>query len=168
MILRGTIAENITFGCETSEDEQGQQEAMWKAAELAEIGDIIRFLPDEFNTVVGRGIGILSHGEQQRLCLARALYRKPSLLLLDEVASALDLVSEATIFDTLLALRQKEKMTIISVTHRLSTTKHADDIVVLTQGRVAEFGTYSELVEKDDGVFRSFLIAGGQEKALLS
>ncbi|CAH0492770.1 unnamed protein product [Peronospora farinosa] len=142
-ILNGTIYDNIRYG-----NINGSNADCEEAARLAEC-HFIKELKDGFQTVVGQHATCnLSGGQAQRICLARALCRRPSLLLLDEATSALDPETEASIVSTLERLSGKMNMTIISVTHRLSTSVNADQILVLNAGRVAEEGRYDALVQK--------------------
>ncbi|OQR91283.1 ATP-binding Cassette (ABC) Superfamily [Thraustotheca clavata] len=148
-ILNGTILENIQFG-----NIGATKEECMKAAELAECSSFIAGLKDGFETVVGQHATCnLSGGQTQRICLARALVRKPSILMLDEATSALDTETEASIVDTLRKLAKQSHMTIISVTHRLSTTRNADSILVMDAGRLVDQGTYNELLERPMGLF---------------
>lgn len=142
MILNGTIMENIRFGSLNASDE-----ACETAANHADC-DFIRKLKDGFNTVIGdNSEHNLSGGQMQRICLARALVRMPKILLLDEATSALDSETEAKIIRTLERLASPPiAMTIVSVTHRLSTTLNADKILVLQYGRVVEKGRYQDLI----------------------
>ncbi|KAL7555251.1 hypothetical protein ACHAWF_018909 [Thalassiosira exigua] len=172
MIFQGTVRDNITFG---ANDGKGgpmgdDDSAVEKAAEMAEVADVIRLLPNRYDTIIGSGLSgtiNLSGGQLQRICLARALYRKPSVLLLDECTSALDPQSEAAIIETLVRLRDTEGLTIVSVTHHPSTAVEADQIVVLAEGTVAETGTYSDLVARPDGIFRGLVDTseGGSQEA---
>ncbi|RLN51889.1 hypothetical protein BBJ29_005760 [Phytophthora kernoviae] len=142
-ILNGSIYDNIRYGCISASNADCEE-----AARLAEC-HFIRDLKDGFDTVVGQHATCnLSGGQAQRICLARALCRRPSILLLDEATSALDPETEASIVATLERLSSKMNMTIISVTHRLSTALNADQILVLNEGRVAEEGRYDALVQK--------------------
>ncbi|CEG46591.1 atp-binding cassette superfamily [Plasmopara halstedii] len=142
-ILNGTIYDNIRYGNISASNADCEE-----AARLAEC-HFIKNLKDSFETVVGQHATCnLSGGQAQRICLARALCRRPSLLLLDEATSALDPETEASIVATLERLSDKMNMTIISVTHRLSTALNADQILVLNAGRVAEEGRYEALVQK--------------------
>lgn len=138
-IFSGNIIENIALG-DLSPDMQHIIEI------CTELGIIpfIEKLPAGFNTTLGEhGIG-LSGGEKQRLAIARALYRKPEILILDEATSSLDSQSEHFVQETIQNFNQKDK-TVIIIAHRLSTVMSADNIVVLEQGKLLEEGTHKEL-----------------------
>ncbi|MBD2872028.1 ABC transporter ATP-binding protein [Paenibacillus arenilitoris] len=119
------------------------EEEMWEALEFAASSDFVRKLPQGLDTVIGdRGIR-LSGGERQRIVLARAVIRKPAILVLDEATSALDTENEKKIQEAI--DRLKGKMTIIVVAHRLSTIRHADQVIVIDQGKLVERGDYRQL-----------------------
>jgi len=123
------------------------EEAVWAAAEAAELGPFIRALPDGMATKVGeRGLK-LSGGERQRVGLARALLADPRILILDEATSALDSRTEAAIQATL--RRAKAGRTTLIVAHRLSTVADADEILVLRGGRIVERGRHGDLIGRD-------------------
>jgi len=122
---------------------------------LLGITDFIAKLPDGFQTMLGERGANLSGGQRQRLAIARALYRKPQILILDEATSALDSISEQFVQQTLLALRQ-EGTTVILIAHRMSTIQNADKIIVLQEGKLLEEGSHSELVYKPEGHYRKF------------
>jgi len=146
-LFKDTIINNIAYG----HDGKVSLEEVEKAARDAFAHEFIAKFPKGYNTVIGdRGIS-LSGGERQRLAMARVLLQNPEILLLDEPASALDSESERYIQLTLESLRGKK--TIILVAHRLSTIKQADQILVLTQGRLVECGDFPTLFNKN-GVFR--------------
>src|SRR5918995_2822634 len=110
---------------------------------MAHLGHLVAELPAGLQTVVGeRGVR-LSGGQRQRLGIARALYRRPRLLVLDEATSALDSVTEAKITGTLRALRGR--LTIITIAHRLSTVRDADRLVLMAEGRVVDEGPFEQL-----------------------
>ncbi|KAH7350675.1 ABC transporter-like protein [Rhexocercosporidium sp. MPI-PUGE-AT-0058] len=142
-LYQGSIRENILLG--TDQDDVND-EAISQACKDADIYDFVMSLPDGLDTSVGTKGILLSGGQKQRLAIARALIRNPTVLLLDEATSALDSESEKTVQSALeKAMRGR---TTIAVAHRLSTIQKADVIIVLDQGRVAEMGTHSELLQK--------------------
>ncbi|MCR5670542.1 MAG: ATP-binding cassette domain-containing protein [Butyrivibrio sp.] len=120
----------------------------WEAAEIAGIADDIREMPMGMNTVISEGQGGISGGQKQRLMIARAVAPKPKILMFDEATSALDNVTQKKVSDAL----DKLECTRIVIAHRLSTIKNCDRILVLDDGKVAEEGTYDELVAKQ-GIF---------------
>ncbi|OQR91386.1 ATP-binding Cassette (ABC) Superfamily [Achlya hypogyna] len=159
-ILNGTILDNIRYGKLKATDAECIEAAKW-----AEADKFINSLPEKYNTVMGQHATCnMSGGQVQRVCLARALVRQPSLLLLDEATSALDPETEASIVRTLERLAKTMKMTILSVTHRLSTARHADLILVLNHGVVAEQGTYDDLVETPDSIFADMVAQATSEE----
>jgi ATP-binding cassette subfamily C protein len=154
-LLQDTLRNNIRFYDESISDED-----IWQAAEMAHIAQFIRERPEGLDAMAGeRGIE-LSAGQRQRLMIARALVRKPEVLILDEATSALDAESEAHIEKALQEL--KGKLTIIIIAHRLSTIMNADNLLVLDGGRLAETGTPEKLLkDKHSYFFKVSNIAGG-------
>lgn len=133
-------------------------EADLRAALHASAADgFVSRLPERLDTVVGDRGQRLSGGERQRLALARALLRRPTLLVLDEATSSLDAHNESLVQDAIDRLRGET--TILLIAHRLSTVRAADRIFVLEAGRVAESGTWDELAARGDGAFRALLAA---------
>lgn len=124
----------------------------WAAAEAAGIADDIREMPMQMQTVVSEGSTNISGGQRQRILIARALAMKPSIIICDEATSALDNRTQAIVSRSLDQL----KATRIVVAHRLSTIRNADRIIVLDNGRVAESGTFDELVKKN-GLFAAMV-----------
>ncbi|KAL1791347.1 ATP-binding cassette sub-family B member 5 [Sigmodon hispidus] len=156
VLFRTTIGNNIKFGREGVSEEEMEQ-----AAREANAYDFIMALPKKFNTLVGeRGIQ-MSGGQKQRIAIARALVRKPKILILDEATSALDTESESAV-QTALEKASKGRTTIV-VTHRLSTVCGADLIVAMKEGMVAEKGTHAELMAKQ-GLYYSLAMAQDIEK----
>lgn len=139
ILFSGTIRDNITYGVDNV-DEATLDEIV-KAANLT---DLINSLPDGLDTMVGEHGGKLSGGQRQRISIARALIRNPKVIVLDEVTSALDSISEKLIQEALNNLT-KDRTTFI-VAHRLSTIKDADKIAVIADGHCVEYGTYDELM----------------------
>jgi ATP-binding cassette subfamily B protein/subfamily B ATP-binding cassette protein MsbA len=141
-ILPLTIAENIAYG----RPDASRQEII-AAATAARARDFIDRLPHGYDTVVGERGATLSGGEKQRLSIARALLKNPPILILDEPTSALDAATEALLMEALERLMAGRTTFIIA--HRLSTVRHADQIVVLEHGRVVERGNHDELIGSD-------------------
>ena len=148
-LYRGTIYDNIVFG---HNDEVSLSEVE-DAARRANIHDVIMRFPDGYQTLVHERGDSLSGGQAQRICIARALLRRPQLLLLDEPTSALDNESQRTVQA---AIDELEGITILEVAHRLDTLRTADRIYVLEAGKIEEQGTYGEL-EQANGVFSRLL-----------
>ncbi|MES2339783.1 MAG: ABC transporter ATP-binding protein/permease [Pseudomonadota bacterium] len=141
VLFNDTIGYNIAYGREGAGDAE-----IAEAARGASIAPFIQSLPDGFDTRVGeRGLK-LSGGEKQRVAIARTLVKNPPILILDEATSALDSRTEAEILSTLEAIERGR--TTIVIAHRLSTVVHADRIVVLEAGRIAEQGTHGELLRR--------------------
>ncbi|MFD0829856.1 ABC transporter ATP-binding protein [Neobacillus sp. M.A.Huq-85] len=136
-------------------DQNANEKQIWDALEFASAADFVRKLPNGLDTLIGdRGIK-LSGGERQRLVLARAILRKPSILILDEATSALDTENESKIQAAIEKL--KGKMTIIVIAHRLSTIRNADQVVVLDQGEIIQQGQFNQLASEKRGMFSSLL-----------
>ncbi|WP_256841389.1 ABC transporter ATP-binding protein [Ornithinimicrobium cryptoxanthini] len=148
-LLHDTVRANLRFAQPDATDEQIEA-----ASRAAQIHDAIMTLPQGYDTVVGARGHRFSGGEQQRLALARTLLRKPLVLVLDEATSALDTRTERAVQRALDELG--EGRTVITIAHRLSTVRHADQIVVLDGGRIQERGSHDQL-----------LAAGGAYAALV-
>ncbi len=137
-IFSDTIAKNITLGAE-----EVVAERMVKAARLANINEFIERLPLGYNTRIGQEGHMLSGGEKQRVLIARAVYKDPDFLFVDEGTSSLDANNERRIMENLEQFYAGK--TVVIVAHRLSTVMNADQIVVLDDGKIVEKGTHSQL-----------------------
>ncbi|KAH6652878.1 multidrug resistance protein 1, 2, 3 [Truncatella angustata] len=145
-----TIYENIRYGTVSFSTQPSGEELtkqIISAAEMANAHDFIMALPDGYQTRVGENATQLSGGQKQRIAIARALMRDPKILLLDEATSALDAASESVV-QAALNKAAKHRTTVV-IAHRLSTIRHADNIVVMSQGAVAEQGTHADLIARD-------------------
>ncbi|MFK4425335.1 ABC transporter ATP-binding protein [Bacillus sp. RC51] len=131
------------------------EEEIWDALSFAAAAEFVQTLPNGLETLIGdRGVR-LSGGERQRLVLARAILRRPSILVLDEATSALDTENEVKIQSAI--ERLKGTMTIIVIAHRLSTIRNADQVIVLGKGEIVQKGEFNQLAKERKGVFRSLL-----------
>lgn len=152
-LFHDTIRSNLLMARPTASDEE-----LWEALETASAG-FVAALPDGLETVVGdRGMR-LSGGERQRLVLARALLRRPALLVLDEATSSLDAENEERIKEAIDRLRGR--VTILVIAHRLASIRSADVIHLLESGRIVESGTWHSLLAQDGGQFRALARSQG-------
>ncbi len=139
-LFSDTIARNIALS-----DEEIDKEKLYYAARMANVHEIADGLPLGFNTKIGmEGLG-LSQGQKQRILIARALYKNPSFLFFDEATNALDANNERQIINNL--YKFFDGRTVVVVAHRLSTVRNADQIVVLEEGKIIEYGTHQELTQ---------------------
>ncbi|GHF32171.1 ABC transporter ATP-binding protein [Streptomyces fumanus] len=141
-LFHASVADNLRFAKPDATDAE-----LVAAAKAAQIHDHIAALPDGYDTVVGERGHRFSGGEKQRLAIARTILRDPPVLILDEATSALDTRTEAAVQQAVDALMADR--TTITIAHRLSTVRGADQIVVLDSGKLAEQGTHEELLERD-------------------
>ncbi|MEV4207054.1 ABC transporter ATP-binding protein [Nocardia salmonicida] len=138
-LFNRSVADNIRIGKPDATDDD-----LHRAAVAARVDEIVERLPDGFDTTVGEGGTSLSGGERQRVSIARALLKDAPIVLLDEATSALDPHSEAVVVRGIHQLTRDK--TVLVVAHRLSTIAHADQILFLNKGRIAERGTHAELL----------------------
>jgi ATP-binding cassette, subfamily C, bacteriocin exporter len=142
-LFAGNVIENIAVG-----DFEPDMKKLVGICSTLGMLTFIEKLPHGFNTYIGENGTSLSGGQRQRLAVARALYREPEILIMDEATSSVDSTSESHIWSAIKVMRNKAK-TIILITHRLDSTHRADKIIVLDGGRVIEEGTHAELLRKN-------------------
>lgn len=146
VIFSESIARNIAV-----DDGEVDLDRLEQAARIANIHDYVMSLPLKYNTLIGRdGVG-LSQGQKQRILIARAVYKNPSFIFLDEATNALDAKNERAIVENLNKFYQGR--TVVVVAHRLSTVKNADQIIVLDAGKVVETGNHASLIEKQGAYY---------------
>ncbi|MCF2491513.1 peptidase domain-containing ABC transporter [Dyadobacter sp. CY347] len=145
-IFSDTIARNIAVS-----DEVIDQDRLYQAAHVANIHEFIESLPLGYYTKIGAEGNGISQGQKQRILIARSVYKNPQLLLFDEATNALDANNEAVIISNLEEFFKGR--TVVVVAHRLSTVKHADQIVVMEKGEIVEIGTHAELVNSKGKYF---------------
>jgi len=154
-LFNDTVYKNVAYGLIGSslenETEERKMELVKEACKEAFADEFIDRLPDGYNTLVGDSGTKLSGGQRQRICIARAIIKKPSILILDEATSAIDVRGERIVQAAL--DRVSQGRTTITIAHRLSTIKKADRIVVLKKGKVVEQGTHESLLENPQGVY---------------
>jgi ATP-binding cassette subfamily B protein len=138
ILFTGSIEENLGWG-----DSTATEELLKEAAKQAQIHNSIEQFPDQYDTRVGQKGVNLSGGQKQRLSIARALVRKPGILLLDDSTSALDVSTENALWEAL----ENEKATMLVITQKIRTAKGADRILLLEEGQVSAYGTHDELME---------------------
>lgn len=156
-----SIRENITYGLEGI-----QEEAVKQAAQMAAIHDFILTLPHAYDTVVGEKGVTLSGGERQRVGIARALLRRPKIIIMDECTSSLDSLSESKCQEALMALhRTQPSITLLTIAHRLSTVVDADRILVMAKGKIVEEGTHKELLLRE-GMYKELVVHQLQEEVI--
>jgi subfamily B ATP-binding cassette protein MsbA len=160
ILFNDTVFNNIAFGCPTPTLPKGEgvspplgetEERVIAAAKIANAHEFIMQMPEKYQTNIGDRGSKLSGGQRQRIAIARAVLKNPPILILDEATSALDSESERLVQDALNNLMKSRTSVIIA--HRLSTIQHADEIIVLQKGEIAERGTHNELLSRN-GVYK--------------
>ena len=146
-IFSASIAENIALSSDIID-----RDRLYQASLTANIHDFIEQLPSGYNTKIGPEGDGLSQGQKQRIHIARAIYKNPNFIFFDEATNALDANNEKVIIENLKTFFGGK--TAVVVAHRLSTVKYADQIIVLSNGEVAEIGTHGSLIEKQGIYYR--------------
>lgn len=147
-LFSGTILDNLTFGIE-----RPNMEDVIRCAQMAQIHEFVNALPLRYETHLDENGNNLSGGQRQRIAIARAMLKKPEILILDEATSNLDAVTEKAIQETLDSY--SDGMTTIIIAHRLSTIRSCDAIFVMEKGRILESGSHDELMSKERSFYRN-------------
>ena len=138
-LFKGSIKDNIAWG------KAADEEVLEKSVEAAQAKDTIKSKAQGYDTLLEEGGKNLSGGQRQRLSIARALYHKPKLLILDDVSSALDYITELNLRKSLESI---EDMNFIIISQRVSSIMNLDKIIVIDEGNIAAMGSHKELLEK--------------------
>lgn len=155
-----TLKENISFGKLDATDQE-----IYEACKMADIHDNIMAFPNKYETMIGERGVTLSGGQKQRTSIARALIKDSPILIMDDSLSAVDTDTEDTIINNLKKIRKNK--TTIMIAHRVSTVQSADHILVLEDGKIAEYGTYQQLLDKN-GLFTQMVEKQQLEKQLIT
>jgi len=148
-LFQDTVANNIRFG-----QPEASMDKVMEAAKKACCHDFIMALPNGYETVIGEGGASLSGGEKQRISIARAIMKDAPIIILDEATANVDPENEKELVSAIEALTREK--TILMIAHRLKTVRHADNILVIDKGRIAQQGTHEELMQHD-GIYRRFV-----------
>lgn len=155
-LLSGTVRDNLRWGKQDATDEE-----MWEALNIAQAAEFVEKLPGQLDYVIEEGAKNLSGGQRQRLTIARALVRKPKILILDDAASALDFATDAALRRAI--ARSTAEMTVFIVSQRAGSIRHADEILVMDDGEIVGRGTHRELMENCP-VYREICLSQLSEK----
>lgn len=150
-VFSGTIKENLRWGDENASDDE-----IVNACKIACADEFINTMPDKYDTYIEQGGSNISGGQKQRLCIARALLKKPKVLILDDSTSAVDMKTDMLIQRAL--CKYMPNTTKFIIAQRISSVQHADKIIVLNDGKVDMIGTHSELLEKNE-IYRSVYVS---------
>ena len=143
VLFSGSIAENLRWG-----NENATQEEIEAACKVAQADEFVKAFPDGYQMDLGQGGVNVSGGQKQRLCIARALLKKPKVMILDDATSAVDTATDARIRE---ALRdQMPETTKIIIAQRITSVQDADRIIVLDEGKISDISTHEELLERSE------------------
>ena len=142
-LFSGTVAENLRWGNENASDEE-----MLKFSEYAQADSFVSAFPEKYDRMVEQGGSNLSGGQKQRLCIARALLKKPKILILDDSTSAGDTATEKRINEAFAA--ELNNTTKLIISQRIGSVKNADRIIVMDDGRISDIGTHEELIKRSE------------------
>ena len=148
-LFQDTVYNNIAMG-----RTDATREEVYEAARKARCYDFIMELPDGFDTVIGEGGASLSGGERQRISIARCILKDAPIVILDEATASVDADNESYIQEAITQLCRGK--TLLVIAHRLNTIRHADEILVIDQGRIVQAGAHDTLME-EEGIYRRFI-----------
>ena len=147
-LFQRTILENLKYSCENIENEE-----VFNVCKKVKLHEAIMNMQEQYNTLVGEGIGKISGGQKQRIAIVRAFLKKSSIILLDEATSALDILTEESIHEALKELYSEIHPTVITISHRLYSVKNMDRIIILENGNITEEGTHEELLKNPESKY---------------
>ena len=147
-LFQRTILENLKYSCENIENEE-----VFNVCKKVKLHEAIMNMQEQYNTLVGEGIGKISGGQKQRIAIVRAFLKKSPIILLDEATSALDILTEESIHEALKELYSEIQPTVITISHRLYSVKNMDRIIILENGNIVEDGTHDELLKNPESKY---------------
>ena len=147
-LFQRTILENLKYSCENIENEE-----VFNVCKKVKLHEAIMNMQEQYNTLVGEGIGKISGGQKQRIAIVRAFLKKSPIILLDEATSALDILTEESIHEALKELYSEIHPTVITISHRLYSVKNMDRIIILENGNITEDGTHDELLKNPESKY---------------
>ena len=147
-LFQRTILENLKYSCENIENEE-----VYNVCKKVKLHEAIMNMQEQYNTLVGEGIGKISGGQKQRIAIVRAFLKKSPIILLDEATSALDILTEESIHEALKELYSEIHPTVITISHRLYSVKNMDRIIILENGNITEDGTHEELLKNPESKY---------------